>query len=121
MEEKSRVATKLKRASDIIGDGSINFYPDLEKVDLEDVLSKDLILMDAKVLRDWPSEYSSTGKADWCLLYFQEEATGREFTTKCGGVVLVKRVADLLARKVLPVIACIKTQGDAEKPYYNIV
>lgn len=115
------VTQKGKRVSDIIGDGKVNFYPEYAQIDLAAILGKDVMLMDARVMKDWPSEYTARGIADWCLLQIQDLETGTNYTTKCGGVVLVKRVSELIARKAMPIIACIVTQGDAEKPYYNII
>jgi len=109
---------KVKRVTDIIGDGSINFYPELPQRPLKDYLGKDVFIMDARILRDWEGDF---GRSDWCLLQLQEINSGENFTTKCGGKVLTKRVAELLSRKALPIVGAIVTQGDSEKPYYNIV
>lgn len=109
---------KVKRVSDIIGDGSIDFYPDYPRIEVEDILGKDIMLMDAKILRNWPSDYGN-GKSDWCLM--QVQVDGVDYTTKCGGVVLVNRVAELQARRAMPLLATIRMQGDSDRPYYNIV
>jgi len=111
---------KAGRVSDLIGDGKINFYPDLPRVDLEDILGKDVMLMDVQVMKDWKSDYGN-GLSDWCLIQFQDLDSGENKTTKCGGVVLVKRMAELKARKAFPIVGAIVTQGDSEKPYYNVV
>ena len=109
---------KVKRASDIIGDGQINFYPELPTIDIQDIMGKDFMLMDAKILRDWPSEYTARGVSDWCLM--QVQVDGTDYTTRCGGRVLVKRVAELQSRKALPITVEVVMQGNADKPYYNI-
>lgn len=109
---------KAKRVSDVIGDGSISFYPELPQRSLKDYLGKDVMLMDARILRDWEGDY---GRSDWCLLQLQDINTGDNFTTRCGGKVLTKRVSELLARKALPIVGAIVTQGDTDKPYYNII
>ncbi len=109
---------KVKRVTDVIGDGSINFYPELPQKPLKDYLGKDVMIMDAKILRDWEGDF---GRSDWCLLQLQDMETSENFTTKCGGRVLVKRMAELQSRKALPIVGAIVTQGDSEKPYYNIV
>ncbi|MBA7571365.1 hypothetical protein ES708_13127 [subsurface metagenome] len=109
-----------KRVSDVIGDGKISFYPEYPQRDLEDLLGKDFMFMDARIMRDWKSDYG-TGTSDWCLIQAQEVATGENFTTKCGGVVLVKRMAELIARKAFPIVGSIVMQGDSERSYYNII
>jgi hypothetical protein len=110
--------TKVKRVSDIIGDGSISFYPEYPQKSLKDYLGKDVMVMDVRILRDWEGDF---GRSDWCLLQLQDMETGENFTTKCGGRVLVKRMAELQSRKALPIVGAIVTQGDTDRPYYNIV
>lgn len=115
------MVTQMKRATDIIGDGSINFYPELPQVDLAEIIGKDVVLMDVKILRNWAGEY---GTSDWCLMNCQNqdiEGVPAEFTTKCGGRVLVKRIAELQSRGSLPCIVKVVMQGSTEKPYYNIL
>ena len=107
-----------KRVSSIIGDGSINFYPEMPQKPLKDYLGKDVMVMDARVLRDWEGDF---GRSDWCLLQLQDMESGENFTTKCGGKVLTKRVSELITRKALPIVGAIVTQGNSERPYYNIV
>ncbi|MBA7639862.1 hypothetical protein ES703_47522 [subsurface metagenome] len=109
-----------KRVSDVIGDGKIDFYSDLPQRDLEDILGKDVMFMDVRIMRDWKSDYGK-GTSDWCLIQAQDIATGDNFTTKCGGVVLVKRMAELLGRKCFPIVGSIVMQGGSERPYYNIL
>ncbi|MFC1902541.1 hypothetical protein ACFLX4_00525 [Chloroflexota bacterium] len=109
---------QVKRVSSVIGDGSIHFYPELPQRPLKDYLGKDVMVMDAQVLRDWEGDF---GRSDWCLLQLQDMESGENFTTKCGGKVLTKRVSELIARKALPIVGAIVTQGDTDRPYYNIV
>lgn len=111
----------MKRASDIIGDGSIDFYKELPTVDLKEILGKDIVLVDARIMKDWESEY---GKSDWVLMYGLNndiEGLPSDFTTKCGGKVLVRRVGELIARKALPCIVSVVTQGSEDRTYYNIL
>lgn len=109
---------KPKRVSDVIGDGSISFYPECPQKSLKDYLGKDVFVMDVRILRDWEGDF---GRSDWCLLQLQDIETGENFTTKCGGRVLVKRMTELQSRKALPIVGAIVTQGDSDRPYYNIV
>lgn len=110
--------SKVKRVSDVIGDGKISFYPNLPQLPLKDWLGKDVMIMDAKILEDWQGDF---GRSDWCLLQLQDMATGKDFTTKCGGRVLVKRIRELQSRRALPIVGAIVTQGDSDRPYYNII
>ena len=117
MEDKE---AKEKRVSDIIGDGKIDFYPDMKRVDLDDIIGRDIMIMDARIMKDWKSDYGN-GVSDWCLIQYQDRESGEDCTTKCGGVVLVKRIAELISRKAFPIVGSIVTQGDSERPYYNII
>lgn len=119
MENNKSAGIKVRRVSDIIGDGTINFYPEYTQRDISEVLGKDFMLMDARIMKDWKSDYGN-GTSDWCLLAMQDLDTGENFTTKCGGVVLTKRITELLARKALPTVGCIFMQGDSDRAYYNI-
>ena len=114
------VEQKVKRVSDIIGNGKIDFYPECSKVDLETIIGKDVMFMDVMLMKGWKSAYTE-GTSDWVLIQYQDMATGENFTTKCGGQVLVKRVMELKARKAFPIVGSIVMQGDSDKPYYNIL
>jgi hypothetical protein len=118
MTEKS---TKEKRVSDIIGDGKIDFHPEYARIELSEILGRDVMIMDARIMKDWPSEYTASGKASWCLIWVQDMETGENYTTKCGGVVLTKRIGELIGKKCFPIIGSIVTAGDEERPYYNVI
>ncbi|GAI35410.1 unnamed protein product [marine sediment metagenome] len=121
MEEASKQQKPQKRVSDIIGDGKIEFHPEYERIDLADIMGKDVMFMGATILKDWPSDYAASGKASWCIMWIQDMDTGVNYTTKCGGLVLVKRISELIAKRAFPVIGSIVSQGGTERPYYNII
>jgi hypothetical protein len=112
------VIKQNRRVSDILGDGKINFHDDLARIDFKDLVGKEVVLEDARIMRGWHSQFGDSLR-DWCLL--QVAVEGVPFTTKCGGVVLVKRVEELIRRKALPILATITLEGDSERPYYNII
>lgn len=112
--------TDIKRVSDILGDGKIDFYPEYPRLDLEtQVLGKDWIIMDVQIMKEWKSDFGGT--SDWCLICIQDQESGQNYTTKCGGVVLVKRMAELKARKAFPIVGAIVMQGGTERPYYQVI
>ena len=78
------------------------------------------MIMDARIMKDWKSDYG-TGTSDWCLIQAQDIETEENFTTKCGGVVLVKRMTELITRKAFPIVGSIVMQGDSDRLYYNII
>ncbi len=111
---------KQKRVSDVIGDGTISFYPEYPQRDIDAVVGRDFLFMDARIMRDWKSDYGK-GTSDWCLIQAQDPENGENFTTKCGGVVLVKRMQELLSRKAFPIVGSIVMQGETDRQYYNII
>jgi hypothetical protein len=111
------VTKATRRVSDILGDGKINFHEDLPREEIRNLAGKEITLLDARIMRGWHSQFGDSNR-DWCLL--QVDVKGVEFTTKCGGVVLVKRVDELIRRKALPILATITLEGDSERPYFNI-
>jgi len=104
-----------KRATKTFGDvmPKIEFYPDLPKEALKDVLQVEHEITDAQVVRDFDSAF---GKSDFALLLLTDPASGKQFTTLCGGMVVVKKVQYALDNKLLPLRGIITFTGD----YYDI-
>ena len=98
--------------SDEFGSGS--FYPDLPKKPLAEVLDVTYSIVDATIVRDFEGKF---GKSDFALLLIEDINTGEQFTTLCGGEVVVKKLEKALAQKLLPLY------GTIVKPaqYYDIL
>jgi len=92
----------------------IEFHPDLAKLELEAVIDNQYQVDDALIVRDFDSKF---GKSDFALLLLTEPATGDQFTTLCGGLVVVKKIQYALDKKLLPLMATITH----DKDYYDIV
>jgi len=102
-----------------LGAGSVNFYPDLARAPLETVLDRELLVLDAMIVEDFETQY---GIGDFALLRLSDEATGEEFTTICGGRVVVRKVRKALAQRLLPLYGTIVLrEGGAHGRYYDIV
>ena len=104
--------TKLKRVSEVYK--SEPFYPELDKVEKEAIMGQDMIIQDARMMRDWHSEF---GTSDFCLLKLEDLETGKQVTTSVGGVAVVSVVDRLIKERRLPIIGKIIL----EKAYYEIV
>ena len=93
---------------------SIDFYPDLPKLDLEDVLDKPFLIKDALVVKGFKSEF---GESDFALILLEDLENFSRCTTLCGGMVVVKKLEQARAQRLLPLI------GTICKPahYYDIV
>lgn len=103
---------EVKRVSDFITDAQ--FYPDVAKKPLVEALDKDAFLIDAAVITDFETEY---GKSDFALMLFQDQADGTQYTVICGGVVVVRKIKELLAKQLLPLIAKLTKVGR----FYDII
>ena len=94
--------------------GKTEFYPDLPKRPLVEVLDRPLIVFDALIVRGYKSKF---GESDFALLYCQDLETKDEFTVLCGGEVVVKKLTLAKQDGLLPLL------GTISKPaaYYDIV
>lgn len=93
---------------------SIDFYPDLPKLDLDEVLDTPYLIKDVLVVKGFKSEF---GESDFALILLEDLETKKQSTTLCGGMVVVKKLEQARAQRLLPLI------GTICKPahYYDIV
>jgi len=97
---------KEKSVSDVIG--STQFYPDIPKMALTDIQEVTHRLIDATVIKDFESEY---GVHDLALLLVEDLLTGEQYTTACSGMVVVKKIKQLVNLKAMPLLATISKKG----------
>lgn len=108
----AKTETAQKTFSDEFGKGS--FYPDIPKRPLAEVLDKTFSLVDATIIEGFESKF---GTSDFSLLLLEDVSTGEQFTTLCGGMVVVKKVRQALDKKLLPLFATIVKPAQ----YYDIL
>lgn len=92
------------------------FYPGLDKVNTADVLNTEFLLEDARYIPSWTSEFG-----DHPLVLMKGKRTGedgqeQEFTTISSGEVVVKKVKELIEKRLFPLYATITFNR-----YYDIV
>lgn len=111
---------ELKRVTEVIGSGDIEFHPELPRMDFEDILGDDWIIRDVQIMKGWETEF---GKSDWCLIQLAKpDVEGDEgFTTKCGGKVLTKRLTELKAGGHLPIIGKFVMKGEGDRQYFQVI
>ena len=93
--------------------GGGKFYPDLPKRALVDVLGKEYTVLDVAIVEGFDSMY---GESDFALILMEDE-TGIQFTTLCGGMVVLKKLRKAKEKDLLPLY------GAIVKPdrYYDII
>lgn len=95
MPEK-KVAVAYKRFSEI---ASVTFHPEVGRARLVDVLDTDCLIKDARIIEGFTSPYADSSTFALILL---ESASGEQFTTICGGQVVVNKIRKALDDSLLP-------------------
>lgn len=112
---KEDVSRKLpdvtKRFADV--NEKIDFFPELEKVDMKDLIGQEITVLDAKLIRDFDGQF---GKHDFMIIKLSH--LGAEVTTATSGMVLIKRIMSAKENRRLPLVGVI--EKPAGKPYYDI-
>ena len=93
---------------------AVEFYPDMPRKTLEEVIDTPFIILDCHIVKGYKSAF---GESDFALILMQESAGDDKFTTLCGGEVVVKKLSEAKAQNLLPLF------GTIVKPahYYDIV
>jgi NAD(P)H-flavin reductase len=88
---------KNQNIKDVLG-GNIKFHEELDRIRKDELIGAKFVLRDARIIDDWDGRW---GTSEFALLQVQLE-DGREVTTLCGGVAIVRQVRKLLKRGRLP-------------------
>ena len=93
--------------------GGGQFYPDLPKRALREVLDHEYMVLDVAIVEGFDSAY---GESDFALILMEDEK-GEQFTTLCGGMVVLKKLRKAKDKDLLPLY------GAIVKPdrYYDII
>lgn len=111
MDKIAEEAPDEKSFSDVTGGGQ--FYPELPKVKLADILGKTFVMRDAVIIENYEGKW---GIHDFAIMLLVNHETGEEFTCACSGQVILKKVRIALEKEALPLLATItRTQR-----YYDI-
>jgi len=102
MSEEKTVTRSIPGIKDRLGDGKINFYPGLPRIeDFAALLASKFTILDAKVVEDWDGKF---GTSTFVLLKLKLE-DGSEKTTCTSGRAVVRQIKKLLKMNALPVSA----------------
>jgi len=95
-----------KSFGDVIPHG--DFYPDLPREELGYILERTYRIVDATIVEDFEGKF---GPSTFALMLMEDLDDGHQFTTLCGGMVVVKKVRKALEGKMLPLIGTICKPG----------
>lgn len=93
--------------------GQEPFYPDADRRELAMILDMPFILKDARIVEQFETAF---GVSDFALLLL-EDSDGAQFTTLCGGMVVVKKIRLVLEGKLFPLMVVL-SKGER---YYDIL
>lgn len=105
---------KFKSFSERFGDGE--FYPDLPKVDFKTLVGLGIIVWEAKILRNFRSEFGIHDAG--LMLCSPIENEFEQFTTINSGTVVLERLERAIKERALPMTAVVHYVNDT---YYNLL
>lgn len=103
---------KAKDVKTVIGDGRINFFPDLEKVKFESLNEKTFLIWGVKIVPGFDSRF---GTSDLCLLVI-ETVDGKKLTTAASGVAIKKQVNAFKVACTWPIRVKLIKESNTDKP-----
>ena len=112
MAKKTEETKQGKRVSDIFP--AEKFYPEAPKVNIADLLGKEIKFVDARIIEDFDTKY---GKHDMVLMAFTDGETAEIATTVCSGIVVLKKMRKLILNQEFPIYGTITH----EVSYYDII
>jgi len=112
MTKTATQSEEPKSFSDVIGGGK--FYPDLPRIDFQELLTRKILVVDCKLIENFTSQF---GTYDCLLILVQMPEDGEQYTTITSAVVIIKRIMKAKMEGLLPLYGTI-TKGET---YYNIL
>jgi len=103
---------KAKDVKSVIGDGRINFFPELEKIKFDTLSGKTFLIWNERIVPNFDSRF---GISDLCLLLI-ETVDGKKVTTAASGKAIKKQVKAFHAAGVWPVKVMLTKEANPEKP-----
>lgn len=105
---------KINKVSEALGRGSVDFNNELQRIDKEELIAANFVILQAKIVEDWESEF---GTNSFCLLKIRLE-NGEEKKTLMGGKAIVRQVTKLIRNRKLPVACCLNRKPGSLGDYY---
>lgn len=106
--EDSKLIERAKRRGSVTDILGTMVFENTEKVDIDDILDEDLILLEYK---------PAAGKfGEFVVIHLMEPSTAKHISCVTGGAVVVRKVKELTERKALPCMVTITRVKD----YYDL-
>ena len=97
--------------------GATQFYVDLPKIPLVEVLDIQYLIKDARIVEGFKSKF---GKSSFALFLIEDDEA-RQATTLCGGEAVVEKMEKAIADGALPLYGTItKVESKDGNEYYDI-
>ena len=103
---KPKPRQPARRVSDVLPSG--NLWPDLPRRELDDLLDRDMVILDFSFLNGRYGRFA--------VIKARLPDQEGEFTTACGGEVVVRKLDDLKERRALPILGAISYN----EKYYDL-
>jgi len=105
---------QTKGIKDALGDGKIDFHPELPKIKFADLLGATVVLKQVRIIDDWDGIF---GASTFALILI-EYADGSLKTSIAGGKAVMRQVRKLVQKKMLPVKVTLNKVPSGSGEYY---
>lgn len=105
---------QTKGIKDALGDGKIDFHPELPKVKFADLVGVKFVMKQARIIDDWDGIF---GTSTFALILI-ENPDGSMSTSIAGGKAILRQIRKLLKNKMLPVKVTLNKIPTGSGEYY---
>lgn len=112
--QETEIFGKTKGIKDALGDGKIDFHPELLKVKFQELLGQQFLLKQVRIIDDWDGQFGASSFA----LILIEFPDGSLKTSIAGGKAVMRQVRKLVQGKLLPVRVTLNQVTSGGGDYY---
>lgn len=105
---------KVKGIKEALGDGKIDFHPELPKIKFPELLERPVVLKQVRIIDDWDGQFGASTFA----LILVEYPDGHLATTIAGGKAVIRQIRKLQQKKMLPVKVVLTKVQSGNGEYY---
>jgi len=112
--QETKTFDKTKGIKDALGDGKIDFHPELLKVKFQELLGQQFLIKQVRIIDDWDGQFGASSFA----LILIEFPDGSLKTSIAGGKAVMRQVRKLVQKKMLPVKVVLNQITSGGGDYY---